>query len=103
MMFLSIALIIAAFASPVMGQEHEHGVGGLPDWYDPSCCNRSDCRPVPDADIEFSILPGGGLVARHKPTGNIFNQNQFKRSQDERYHVCIYNGTSLCFYDRTGV
>jgi len=97
---LAVLGIVAGFAQ---AQEHEHGVDGLPDWYDPTCCNQRDCRPVPDSDIEFSTLPGGGIVARYKPTGNIFTQDRFKLSQDERYHVCIWNGTSLCFYDRSGV
>lgn len=100
---IPLLLTIAALTAPVMAQEHEHGQNSLPDWYDPSCCNQRDCKPVPDDEIEFYTLPGGGLAARHKPTGNIFNQNQFKQSQDERYHVCIYNGMSLCFYDRAGV
>lgn len=81
---------------------HVHGVDGLPDWYDSSCCNVQDCRPVLDSEVEFDTLPGGGLVARYKPTGNIFQRFQFKQSQDERYHVYILNGNSLCFYDRTG-
>lgn len=88
---------------PLIMIQHEHGKNSLPDWYDPSCCNLADCRPVAaDSDIEFDTLPGGGIIARYKPTGNIFQQSQFKRSQDERYHICILNGASLCFYDRTG-
>ena len=80
---------------------HQHGVDGIPDWYDPACCNQRDCRPVKDDEIEFSNM-GGQLVARHKPTGAIFTRDRFKVSQDERYHVCIYNGAPLCFYDRPG-
>lgn len=99
----AMILTTAMLCLPASAQEHDHGVDGLPDWYDPSCCNQRDCKPVPDDEIEFSTLPGGGLVARHKPTGNIFLHYQFKPSQDERYHICIWNGTSLCFYDRTGV
>jgi len=87
----------------ILAQLHIHGENGLPDWYDPSCCNIQDCRPAKDEDITFDVLPGGGIIARFKPTGNIFLQSQFKKSQDERYHVCILNGTSLCFYDRTGI
>lgn len=96
--------IISAFvllSMPAMAQEHDHGQNGLPDWYDPSCCNQRDCRPVKDEDIEFDTL-NGGIVARHKPTGSVFTRDRFRQSQDERYHVCIWNGTPLCFYDRTG-
>ena len=84
-------------------QEHEHGQNGVVDWYDPSCCSRRDCKPVDDADIEFTIFEGQ-VAARHKPTGNIFLRHQFRPSQDERYHVCINtaSGASLCFYDRAG-
>ena len=89
------------FSGPAFAQEHNHGQDGLPDWYDPACCDQRDCKPVKDEDVEFGVLPGGGRFARYKPTGHIFLQ--FKISQDERYHVCIWNETALCFYDRAGV
>lgn len=101
---------MACLAMPAYAQEHEHG-GNLPDWYDPSCCNQRDCKPVKDEDIEFGTNEFGNY-ARYKPTGHTFYRNQFKLSQDERYHVCInqnavetMGGTAgaLCFYDRTGV
>lgn len=89
-------------------QEHQHG-GDIPDWYDPACCSQRDCKPVDDNDVEFGQDPvtGTGWV-RYKPTGNVFYQYQFRRSQDERFHVCINpaasgNNGSLCFYDRAGV
>lgn len=97
------AQVLAAVVSlaSAEAQEHQHGVDGIPDWYDVSCCNQRDCRPVPDSEIEFSQM-NGQIVARHKPTGSVFTRDRFKTSQDERYHVCIYNGQPLCFYDRTG-
>lgn len=95
-LFLVAVLVVWA----ARAQEHQHGVDAV-DWYDPACCNQRDCRPVKDEDIEFDQV-GGDLVARYKPTGNIFHRSQFRKSQDERYHVCIYNGTSFCFYDRAG-
>ncbi len=89
-------------------QEHDHGMGGIPDWYDPSCCSKKDCKPVnDDRGVEFGQDADGNSWARYKPTGNTFYRYQFKTSQDERYHVCINpnaqgNNGSLCFYDRTG-
>jgi len=104
MPFLVILISILVLATHSWGQEHSHGVDGIPDWYDPSCCNKQDCRPVKDSDIVFEQFEGQP-VARYVPTGNRFQRNQFRQSQDERYHVCIqpgFDGASLCFYDRTG-
>ncbi len=101
---VAILFALACWAVPVRAQEHDHGKGNIPNWYDPACCSQRDCKPVEDDDIEFYLLPGGGLAVRYKVTGNIFQRHQFKLSQDERYHVCIMpGGTSLCFYDRSGV
>lgn len=96
-----IIALALAWATPIYAQEHEHGKDGLPDWYDPACCNQRDCRPVKDEDVEFANIDGP--IARYKPTGNVFYQSQFRRSQDERYHVCINSGMSYCFYDRAGI
>jgi len=100
---LAILAALAIWAVPARGQEHQHGKGGVPDWYDPSCCSNMDCKPVEDSDIEFS--DAGGPVVRYKPTGNVFHHSHFRKSQDERYHVCINpnSGVSLCFYDRAGI
>lgn len=105
--FLLFAVLFSANAAEAQ-QEHKHGVGGLPDWYDPACCSQRDCRPVEnDEDIEFGADERGNTFARYKPTGHIFWKPSFKLSQDERYHVCInpnaegQNG-ALCFYDRAG-
>ena len=111
MKLASLALTIACMAAPVMAQEHDHGVNGLPDWYDPSCCTQRDCRPVPDSDIEF-LMQGGSDFVRHIPTGLMFQRSQWKLSQDERYHVCIHDDGAaedgdnmkrpLCVYIRAG-
>lgn len=101
---LFILMGLGIFAGFARAQEHEHGQDGLPDWYDPSCCNKRDCKPVNDSDIVFEQFEGQP-VARYVPTGNRFQRNQFRQSQDERYHVCIqpgFDGASLCFYDRPG-
>lgn len=95
-----LLLIIPAKAD----DPHSHGAN-VPDWYDPSCCSNNDCMPVEDKDIEFKLDELGNTVVIYKPTNNVFYKNQFKVSQDERYHVCInpYTKQSLCFYDRGGV
>lgn len=97
------AIIFLCLAQSAFAQEHDHGKGGLPDWYDPGCCNRRDCKPVKDEDVVFEMFEGQ-WVARYVPTGNRFARNQFRLSQDERYHVCINTGNdaSMCFYDRPG-
>ena len=98
-----VAFVAGTISFIAYGQEHNHGLKGLPGWYDRSCCNEIDCRPVEnDNDIVFEQLEGRP-VARHVPTGSIFERRQFRQSQDERYHVCI-NGNLLpvCFYDRPG-
>lgn len=108
-----LSTIAALYSIPVLAQEpHVHG-GEIPDWYDPACCSKRDCKPVDDTDIEFGSDQLGNTYARYKPTGHIFHKNQFRLSQDERYHVCINpnatydddSGTTgaLCFYDRSGV
>ncbi len=100
-------LILLLLATSAFAQEHEHGKNNLPTWYDPNCCSQNDCKPVPDNDIEFGTNQFGNY-AYYKPTGHTFYRNQFKLSQDERYHVCINPNAfspqgALCFYDRSGV
>lgn len=93
------------------GQEHQHGVDGLPDWHDPQCCDQQDCRPVPDNEIEFGFKQNGQPAVFHKPTGAVFSKEHWKVSQDERFHVCtrvINAGTEneyiaqYCVYLRAG-
>lgn len=99
--WIILVVCIAGLVMAAKAQDHEHGVGNLPDWYDPGCCNLRDCRPVEDKDIEF-VTQGGSDFVRHIPTGLLFQRSQWKTSQDERYHVCIYNGGPLCVYIRAG-
>lgn len=71
-----------------VNQEHEHGVDGLPDWYDPRCCNQQDCRPEPEENFDYVLGPDGKPGVLYKPTGNVFQDTRVLPSQDERYHVC---------------
>ena len=92
-----LLLRVAVFAEE--HHEHQHGVNGIPDWYDPACCNRRDCRPVEDSNDIEPFLDGGAPAIRYKPTGNVFVKAQFRKSQDERFHVCISaTGYSYCVY-----
>lgn len=98
----SIAFFLLLMVSAIAEEPHIHG-DNVPDWYDPSCCNQRDCRPVKDDEIEFGEI-GGQPIIRHKPTGAVFQRSQFRQSQDERYHVCInvVSGAPLCVYLRAG-
>jgi hypothetical protein len=103
MKLIASLALIAFYSSPAIAQEpHVHGQN-VPDWYDAACCDRRDCKPVEDNDVVFEQFEGQ-WVARYVPTGNRFSRNQFRVSQDERYHVCINKSTdaSMCFYDRPG-
>lgn len=104
---------LACFAaSTAAAQEHEHGVGDIPDWYDPACCNKQDCRPVPDEEVEFFSGDDGKGALRHLPSGLVFPAAKWRPSQDERYHVCFRNVNGdqfdpywivYCAYIRAGV
>jgi hypothetical protein len=97
-------LLATLLAMPAYAQEHEHGKGRIPDWYDLNCCSNQDCKPVSDNEIELGEVDGRPY-ARHKPTGVVFLWDKFRRSQDERYHICANKATGapLCFYDRVGM
>lgn len=81
-------LILLALCSYAIADDpnHQHGIN-VPDWYDASCCNLQDCRPVPDSEIDFSMEMDGPAVV-HKPTGIKFDRQKWRNSKDERYHVC---------------
>lgn len=99
---MRVTALFVCLSMSAAAQEHNHGKHAIPDWYDSACCNQRDCKPVADGDVEFADMDGP--IVRYKPTGNVFHRSQFRRSQDERYHVCINPaGTSLCFYDRAGM
>lgn len=110
---LALVLAFMSYQSANAQEHHEHGVNGIPTWYEPNCCSLNDCKPVEDNDIDFGLDEQGLPIAIYKPTGNAFplrnldgtRSYQHRNSQDERYHVCINpnTGASLCFYNKFGV
>ncbi len=108
MKHLILSLCLSLLPSISYAQPHEHGVGGLPDWYDPACCSQQDCRPLAEDELPaFFRSPDGEVWAEWK--GMKFTQKQFKPSQDERYHVCFIPddgegyANPLCLYIPSGV
>lgn len=99
-LFVLVVITLLLLAAVCFAQPHQHIHGvTVPDWYDPDCCDRRDCFPVEDSkDLEFLQL-GGIPAIRYKKT-YMFMQNstKWRKSQDERFHVCIYNTTPLCVY-----
>lgn len=86
------------------GQEvpmHQHGApdeddqDGIPNWYDPNCCNKSDCKPVEAGALDFTVVPDPinsgktvpGVIS--KRDGFVYTREQIRRSQDSRYHECM--------------
>lgn len=107
-MIVALLSLAAVSARAQELEPHEHGVGGIPDWYDATCCDRQDCRPVPDADVDFGRDENGQPVAIYKPLNLRFPAERWRASQDERYHPCFRGnaeaGYSLyCFYIPTRV
>jgi len=103
---LAFALLLSA---PAFAQTpHVHG-STVPDWYDPGCCNNSDCRPVKDEDVEYGEDKNGDPIVRFYRNGRsdenrviTYTKNQFRTSQDERLHACWVADTGWCFYIRGG-
>lgn len=93
----AIIFIVLFIASMARSEEHQHGVNGLPDWYDTACCDRRDCRPVDGKDEPEAIMYGTEPAYRWH--GLVFEKPKFKRSQDERFHVCITSTMMpMCIY-----
>jgi hypothetical protein len=105
-------LIFLSICIPALAQEHEHGVGEIPDWYDSDCCNRRDCHPVPDNQIDFDTDEQGGPVVIHRYDLNelpiVYEKTRWRQSKDERYHACYFKDTKgqitrFCIYLRVGI
>jgi uncharacterized membrane protein YhdT len=106
-----LALVLAFYSYRAAAQEHEHGTKGIPDWYDTDCCNKQDCRPVLDQDVNFGIDELNNPIVIYKDLGHSLNYEKarWRKSKDERYHACfrpnvpsmIY--TLYCIYLPTSV
>lgn len=106
-----LKLILALFMSAAHAEQpaqpamppHIHGVT-VPDWYDRDCCDNRDCHPVDDQkEIEaetyldqptFRYTPRDGSPSVLFPK----NSTKWRPSQDERFHVCVFQGMPLCIY-----
>lgn len=66
-------------------------------WYDPMCCSDKDCHPI--NSCEELVEQKDGTVKWGEYT---FTKDKEKPSHDSKCHVCIYNGTPLCFYTLQG-
>ena len=67
-------------------------------WYDRDCCSDNDCEPVKvhtDEGGNFAILKNGKKWYIDKPL-------YIRPSQDENYHVCVYQNMVWCLYVPTG-
>ena len=103
-LLVGIAIIFLSVICFAQEHQHEHGVN-VPDWYDPACCNRRDCFPIEqkdEKDLEFGQF-GTEPVIKYLPTGSVFTKDKFRKSKDERFHVCLYRGedgryTNYCIY-----
>lgn len=94
---LVIALFLASMHGARSEEPHAHGQT-VPDWYENACCNNRDCKPVDGKPEPEAVMHGGKPAYRYR--GMVFTQDKFKRSQDERFHVCVqpHMGIPLCIY-----
>lgn len=92
-----ILFLLVWLMSMARSEEHQHGVNAV-DWYDKACCDNRDCKPVDGKPEPEAVIHGDKPAYRYR--GLVFTQDKFKRSQDERFHVCIqpHMGIPLCIY-----
>lgn len=81
-MFRSVFLLGLLFATPVLAHS----------WYDPQCCDGRDCEVYIH---EIVPLPGGDYRLAN---GQIVKASSVKRSQDDKFHLCRWDGVISCFY-----
>lgn len=64
-------------------------------WYDPYCCNSSDCKPISPDDV-LAGPDGYTVLGKYKVP---YLDKSIKPSQDADYHACEFPaGTLRCFY-----
>lgn len=87
--FVACFLILFAITSP--GWSHS--------WYSWQCCSDNDCAEVIDQQEDGH----GGIIVTSKH-GTVLIPPDFERkpSQDEKFHVCMRQGTyrivPICYY-----
>lgn len=110
--FVLAVFLVASMISPVGAQSlHDrHDEGDPGHWYDLSCCNLRDCRPISgvrddgtpwsevrqtDEGYEWHSSLSGKI---HKIPASGWRR---KPSRDGRYHGCEspYDGSFMCFYE----
>lgn len=84
--FLSMLFVVVVGATR-MAPAHE--------WYPSACCSGQDCKAVPQEDLEEQA--DGTWV--HLPTGTVFTKDTVHPSQDNKWHVCMYD---TAIYDDSG-
>jgi len=94
---LLTVFVILLLRVTVFAEEHKHGVN-VPDWYDPACCNLRDCHPVDNPNDIEPLMHGTEPVLRWIPGDIIFVRSKFRKSQDERFHVCHIGTSPMCIY-----
>lgn len=86
---LIVMILFAIWSSPV--QSHS--------WYDSDCCGENDCEPV-----KIEVDSGGNYaILKNGTKWYIINPRSVRPSQDDNYHVCIYQNQVWCLYVPTGI
>lgn len=84
---ISAAISILFFVSVGYALSHS--------WYDPWCCNNTDCAPLKPEEV--SVTGEGYLIK-----GEFFiphGDERIRLSRDWDYHFCEYpRGEARCFY-----
>jgi hypothetical protein len=71
-------------------------------WYDPFCCNTTDCRPV-DPSTVTEGPDGYRVVLSDRAVLVPYGDSRIRDSLDGDYHVCeLPKGTVRCFYRPPG-
>jgi hypothetical protein len=79
---MTIAAISLLASTPVLAHS----------WYDPECCDGRECRVYVN-DVE-RLRDGSYRLGN----GQVVPAAKVKVSQDEKYHLCRWDGAIHCFY-----
>jgi hypothetical protein len=108
MKFAVVALALmcsAAFAGDDVpkGLGHPNGIEA-PHWYEPLCCNKKDCEPLPYSAV--TMVPDGYHVRYRASLGLLVDVivpwNKTRQSKDGQHHGCASPVRFFCFYAATG-